>query len=221
MTEKAIRSLSSVICRPPSVQPEALGAFADPDPKEFRQRLGGLAQPRLLGVRQRPFAPPIAFIVLAGPCPPAARIAAIAPVAEAIVEREADQAVLEPERQATPRPELQATGVFTSLFQPSLQGEGKHSRSRERDRRASATQTTNGTKGLPRIKEGRRSAGRRHCLEAASRIRMLPPACASDAARATDGLVAQTARFGRARLSALHRGTRRGQAPAQLQSGAS
>jgi hypothetical protein len=44
--------------------------------------------------------------------------------------------------------------------------------------------------------EGRRSAGRRNCLGAAP----------AGAARATDDLLAQTIRFGRARLSALHRG---------------
>jgi hypothetical protein len=46
-----------------------------------------------------------------------------------------------------------------------------------------------------------------NCLEAASSLRMLPPACASDAARATQADVAIRLRFGRARLSALHRGS--------------
>ena len=65
---------------------------------------------------------------------------------------------------------------------PPPAGEGKRCRprgARERD----ADNERHERIGL-RTNKGRRSAGRRHCLEAASRIQMLPPARASDAARA-------------------------------------
>jgi hypothetical protein len=58
------------------------------------------------------------------------------------------------------------------------------------------------------INEGRRSAGRRKLKMTAPRQRLLPPVRASGAARATDHPLARTARFGRARLSALRRGSR-------------
>jgi len=48
---------------------------------------------------------------------------------------------------------------------------------------------------------------------AAPHEQMSPPARATGAARATDDSLARTARFGRARLSALHRGARQAVTP--------
>jgi hypothetical protein len=61
--------------------------------------------------------------------------------------------------------------------------------------------------------EGRRSADRRNCPLAAPRRRALPLASASGAARATDDPLARTVRCGRARLSALRRGSRQALTP--------
>jgi hypothetical protein len=65
----------------------------------------------------------------------------------------------------------------------------------------------------PPKNEGRRSADRRNCPLAAPRRRVLPLAGASGAARATDGPLARTVRCGRARLSALRRGSRQASTP--------
>jgi hypothetical protein len=63
--------------------------------------------------------------------------------------------------------------------------------------------------------EIKREAERRKAQtkSAAPHEQMSPPARASGAARATDDPLARTARFGRARLSALHRGARQAVTP--------